>query len=170
MTEGNPQEQVTVTDKRRIDPETGEVRHVASGAAPSGAAPDAAAGKGSASDEKVAELTRKRGTLVVETYQLDLLEGCHEITEKSSKIVPLGAPFLARWNFQAIAGSTDTIPKPTRSGASRTLASAGSSAKRVDHTASTMTPAPASSRARSDKFVRRSPRGTPSAPCAWATP
>ena len=57
MTEGNPQEQVTVTDKRRIDPETGEVRHVASGAAPSGAAPAAAAGKGSASDEKVAELT-----------------------------------------------------------------------------------------------------------------
>ena len=57
MTEGNPQEQVTVTDKRRIDPETGEVRHVASGPAPSGAAPDAPAGKGSASDEKVAELT-----------------------------------------------------------------------------------------------------------------
>ena len=40
MTEGNPQEQVTVTDKRRIDPETGEVRHVASGAAPQGAAPE----------------------------------------------------------------------------------------------------------------------------------
>ena len=57
MTEGNPQEQVTVTDKRRIDPETGEVRHVASGPAPSGAAPEAPAGKGSASDEKVAELT-----------------------------------------------------------------------------------------------------------------
>jgi molecular chaperone GrpE len=57
VTEGNPQEQVTVTDKRRIDPETGEVRHVASGAAPSGAVPDAPAGKGSASDEKVAELT-----------------------------------------------------------------------------------------------------------------
>ena len=57
MTEGNPQEQVTVTDKRRIDPETGEVRHVASGASPSGAAPDAPAGKVSASDEKVAELT-----------------------------------------------------------------------------------------------------------------
>jgi len=57
VTEGNPQEQVTVTDKRRIDPETGEVRHVASGAAPSGAAPAAPAGKDSASDEKVAELT-----------------------------------------------------------------------------------------------------------------
>ncbi|MFZ0903709.1 MAG: nucleotide exchange factor GrpE, partial [Mycobacterium sp.] len=48
MTEGNPQEQVTVTDKRRIDPETGEVRHVASGAPTSAAAPEAAAGKGSA--------------------------------------------------------------------------------------------------------------------------
>ena len=62
MTNGNPEEPVTVTDKRRIDPETGEVRHVASGAAPSGAAPDAGApapgsGKGTASDEKVAELT-----------------------------------------------------------------------------------------------------------------
>jgi molecular chaperone GrpE len=54
VTEGNPEEPVIVTDKRRIDPETGEVRHVASGAAPSGGAP---AGQGAASDEKVAELT-----------------------------------------------------------------------------------------------------------------
>ncbi len=52
MTEGNPEEPVTVTDKRRIDPETGEVRHFAAGAAPAGAAPDAPA-----ADEKVAELT-----------------------------------------------------------------------------------------------------------------
>jgi molecular chaperone GrpE len=58
VSEGNPHEHVTVTDKRRIDPETGEVRHVASGAAPAGAAaPGAAAGKDAASDEKVAELT-----------------------------------------------------------------------------------------------------------------
>jgi molecular chaperone GrpE len=58
VTEGNPEEPVTVTDKRRIDPETGEVRHVASGAAPSGAVPEAAkGGKETASDEKVAELT-----------------------------------------------------------------------------------------------------------------
>ena len=57
MTEGHPHEQVTVTDKRRIDPETGEVRHVASGGAPTGAAPGAAAGKDTAEDEKVAELT-----------------------------------------------------------------------------------------------------------------
>lgn len=56
MTESNP-EQVTVTDKRRIDPETGEVRHIADG--PPGAAPGGVgqpvAPAGSA--DKVAELT-----------------------------------------------------------------------------------------------------------------
>jgi molecular chaperone GrpE len=53
VTEGNP-EQVTVTDKRRIDPETGEVRHVPPGATPGG---PPAAGKADASADKVAELT-----------------------------------------------------------------------------------------------------------------
>jgi molecular chaperone GrpE len=51
---GNQQEQehVTVTDKRRIDPETGEARQVPPGAtAPGGAAPPGPAG------DKVAELT-----------------------------------------------------------------------------------------------------------------
>ncbi len=58
MTEGIPDEPVVVTDKRRIDPETGEVRHFAAGAAPAGVAPEAATdGKDTASDEKVAELT-----------------------------------------------------------------------------------------------------------------
>ncbi len=52
MTENDP-DQVTVTDKRRIDPETGEVRHVPPGTAPGGAAPDAS-GK---PVDKVAELT-----------------------------------------------------------------------------------------------------------------
>jgi molecular chaperone GrpE len=54
VTEGNP-EQVTVTDKRRIDPETGEVRHVPPGETPGGTAP-----AGSPADQtadKVAELT-----------------------------------------------------------------------------------------------------------------
>jgi molecular chaperone GrpE len=55
VTESNP-EQVTVTDKRRIDPETGEVRHVPPGAelgkAPGGTAPAADSG-----GDKVAELT-----------------------------------------------------------------------------------------------------------------
>jgi molecular chaperone GrpE len=53
VTEGNP-EQVTVTDKRRIDPETGEVRHVPPGATPGGTAPHGSTG-GTA--DKVAELT-----------------------------------------------------------------------------------------------------------------
>ena len=52
MTENNP-DQVTVTDKRRIDPETGEVRHVPPGAAPGGTPPDASGKPG----DKVAELT-----------------------------------------------------------------------------------------------------------------
>ena len=56
MTEGNPQEQVTVTDKRRIDPETGEVRHVPPGAAPGGTAPGGR-GKADEAGAKVAELT-----------------------------------------------------------------------------------------------------------------
>jgi molecular chaperone GrpE len=53
-TDGNQQDQepVTVTDKRRIDPETGEARQVPPGAtAPGGAAPPGPAG------DKVAELT-----------------------------------------------------------------------------------------------------------------
>jgi molecular chaperone GrpE len=56
-TEGNQQEQehVTVTDKRRIDPETGEARQVPPGAtAPGGAAP---AGPAAPAGDKVAELT-----------------------------------------------------------------------------------------------------------------
>jgi molecular chaperone GrpE len=38
----DPHEPVTFTDKRRIDPETGEVRETSSGPAPSGPAPEAA--------------------------------------------------------------------------------------------------------------------------------
>jgi molecular chaperone GrpE len=53
VTPNEPHEPVTVTDKRRIDPETGEVREGASGPAPSGSAPGAAR----ADAEKVAELT-----------------------------------------------------------------------------------------------------------------
>jgi len=62
VSDSNP-EQVTVTDKRRIDPETGQVRHVASGAAPSGAAPEAGQGAAAipasagAAADKVVELT-----------------------------------------------------------------------------------------------------------------
>jgi molecular chaperone GrpE len=55
VTEGNPQEQVTVTDKRRIDPETGEVRQAPPGDTPGGPAPaDEPAVQG---EGKLAELT-----------------------------------------------------------------------------------------------------------------
>ena len=53
MSEGDP-EQVTVTDKRRIDPETGEVRHAPPGAAPGGGPASPRADK---TADKVAELT-----------------------------------------------------------------------------------------------------------------
>lgn len=60
MTEGNPHEPVTVTDKRRIDPETGEVRHVPPGAGPSsgpgGVASGAFAGETPEEASKAAEL------------------------------------------------------------------------------------------------------------------
>lgn len=57
MTAYDPHEPVTVTDKRRIDPETGEIRQTATGPAPSGPAPDAATVPGSAADsDEVAEL------------------------------------------------------------------------------------------------------------------
>ncbi|MFZ1178736.1 MAG: nucleotide exchange factor GrpE [Mycobacterium sp.] len=63
MTEGNQKtegntEQVTVTDKRRVDPETGEVRHAPPGTEPGGGpAGSAAAGKADETNAKVAELT-----------------------------------------------------------------------------------------------------------------
>ncbi len=56
MTEGNPHEHVTVTDKRRIDPETGEVRHVPPGAAPGGGASAAFSGESPEEAGKAAEL------------------------------------------------------------------------------------------------------------------
>ncbi len=65
---GDPEEPVTVTDKRRIDPETGEVRAASGGQersdpgytqgpAPGGPAPRASAPAGAESEDKVAELT-----------------------------------------------------------------------------------------------------------------
>ncbi|WP_156690284.1 nucleotide exchange factor GrpE [Mycobacterium sp. Marseille-P9652] len=55
MTEHN-QEQVTVTDKRRIDPETGEVRSPAPGPAPGGSAPGEFSGETPEEADKAAEL------------------------------------------------------------------------------------------------------------------
>ena len=56
MSSNDPHEPVTVTDKRRVDPETGEVRQQASGPAPSGPAPEAMAGETPEEAGKAAEL------------------------------------------------------------------------------------------------------------------
>lgn len=51
------EEPVTVTDKRRVDPETGEVREVASGPAPGGPGPEAVPAGLRGGADKVSELT-----------------------------------------------------------------------------------------------------------------
>jgi molecular chaperone GrpE len=55
VSQNDPQEPVTVTDKRRIDPTTGEVREPNSGPAPSGPAPESAPADAGDTDE-VADL------------------------------------------------------------------------------------------------------------------
>ena len=55
MSSNDPHEPVIITDKLRVDPETGEIRERPAGPVPSGPAPAAAAESGGA--DKVAELT-----------------------------------------------------------------------------------------------------------------
>ncbi|WP_082690287.1 nucleotide exchange factor GrpE [Mycobacterium sp. M26] len=58
MTDGHADEPVTVTDKRRIDPNTGQVREgAASGPAPGGPAPEGGSAPASGDADKIAELT-----------------------------------------------------------------------------------------------------------------
>ncbi len=56
MSSHDPHEPVTVTDKRRVDPETGQVREAAAGPAPSGPAPGAVGGETPEEADKAAEL------------------------------------------------------------------------------------------------------------------
>lgn len=56
MSSNDPHEPVTVTDKRRVDPETGEVRVQATGPAQSGPAPGPFAGETPDEADKAAEL------------------------------------------------------------------------------------------------------------------
>ncbi|MGV0790595.1 nucleotide exchange factor GrpE [Mycolicibacterium sp. XJ1819] len=63
MNQNDSYEPVTVTDKRRIDPETGELRDQASGPAPSGPAPDAAEAQASDSAAASEEVTELKSTL-----------------------------------------------------------------------------------------------------------
>lgn len=65
MSQYDSHEPVTVTDKRRIDPETGEIRESATGPAPSGPAPaGAAAGAAQRADASASEeVTELKSTL-----------------------------------------------------------------------------------------------------------
>lgn len=62
MSQNDPQEPVTVTDKRRIDPKTGEIRDP-SGPAPGGPAPDGAADSESAAPSDTDEVAELKTTL-----------------------------------------------------------------------------------------------------------
>ncbi|WP_099039488.1 nucleotide exchange factor GrpE [Mycobacterium neglectum] len=55
MSAGDSQEPVTVTDKRRVDPDTGEIRESATGPAPSGSAPAAGPAQGEFAGESPEE-------------------------------------------------------------------------------------------------------------------
>jgi molecular chaperone GrpE len=65
VSQNDSHEPVTVTDKRRIDPETGEIREQATGPAPSGPAPEAtAAGAAHGADASTSEeVTELKSTL-----------------------------------------------------------------------------------------------------------
>jgi molecular chaperone GrpE len=78
-------EPVTVTDKRRIDPETGEIRDAASAPAPSGPAPEAVA---PASDE-VAELksTLQRVKAEYDNYRKRALRDQQLVAERTKAAV-----------------------------------------------------------------------------------
>jgi molecular chaperone GrpE len=56
VSSNDPHEPVTITDKRRVDPETGEVREQATGPAPKGPAPGPIAGETPEEADKAAEL------------------------------------------------------------------------------------------------------------------
>ena len=82
MSSNDSYEPVTVTDKRRIDPETGEIREPATGPAPSGSAPEAA---GSAASEEVAELksTLQRVKAEYDNYRKRTLRDQQLVAERT---------------------------------------------------------------------------------------
>lgn len=84
MSQNDSHEPVTVTDKRRIDPDTGEVREQATGPAPSGPAPEA----GGASEE-VTELkaTLQRVKAEYDNYRKRTLRDQQVIAERSKASV-----------------------------------------------------------------------------------
>jgi molecular chaperone GrpE len=86
VSQSDPHEPVTVTDKRRIDPETGEIRETAAGPAPSGPAPEAAAGSDA---DEVAELksTLQRVKAEYDNYRKRAMRDQQQVAERSKAAV-----------------------------------------------------------------------------------
>jgi molecular chaperone GrpE len=63
VSQNDSHEPVTVTDKRRIDPETGEIREQATGPAHSGPAPEAGATQGESAGSTSEEVAELKSTL-----------------------------------------------------------------------------------------------------------
>lgn len=86
MSQNDSHEPVTVTDKRRIDPETGEIRETAAGPAPSGPAPEAAE---AAASEEVAELksTLQRVKAEYDNYRKRALRDQQLVAERTKAAV-----------------------------------------------------------------------------------
>ena len=86
MSQSDSHEPVTVTDKRRIDPDTGEIRESASGPAPSGSAPGAAPVAGS---DEVEELksTLQRVKAEYDNYRKRALRDQQLIAERSKATI-----------------------------------------------------------------------------------
>ncbi len=85
MSQNDSHEPVTVTDKRRIDPETGEIREPAAGPAPSGPAPEAE----EAVSEEVAELksTLQRVKAEYDNYRKRALRDQQLVAERTRAAV-----------------------------------------------------------------------------------
>ena len=86
MSSNDSYEPVTVTDKRRIDPETGEIREPATGPAPSGPAPGAVP---AADDDEVDELksTLQRVKAEYDNYRKRALRDQQLIAERSKAAI-----------------------------------------------------------------------------------
>jgi molecular chaperone GrpE len=86
VSQNDSHEPVTVTDKRRIDPETGELREQATGPAPSGPAPEAAEGSTS---EEVTELksTLQRVKAEYDNYRKRALRDQQLVAERTKAAV-----------------------------------------------------------------------------------
>ena len=89
MSSNDSHEPVTVTDKRRIDPETGEIRETATGPAPSGSAPGAVPETAAAENDEVAELksTLQRVKAEYDNYRKRALRDQQLVAERTKAAV-----------------------------------------------------------------------------------